>query len=93
MRITLSEIRRIVREELEINEKKKSGKEPLGGMSKQSAKKMVSKLSDDPGPTFQDILQFAKGWQAEDPEAYAATLMRKAGKEPTRGPKMRTSED
>ncbi len=92
MRITIAEIRRIVREELAIQEKKEN-KETLGGMSKTTAKRMVSKLSDDPGPTFQDIVNFAKGWQAENPEAYAATLMRKAGKEPTKGSKMKGSKD
>jgi hypothetical protein len=91
MRITISEVRRIVREEIELAEAKKAKKdgkgETLGGMSQKSAKRMVSKLADDPGPTFSDIVDFAKGWQAEDPEAYAATLMRRAGVEPTQGPK------
>jgi hypothetical protein len=82
MRIKISEIRQIIREEIEEAAKKKK---PLGGMSKKTAQKMVSKLSDDPGPTFQDIIGFAKGWQARDPEAYAATLMRTAGGEPRRG--------
>lgn len=84
MRIKLSEIRQIVREEIREAAKKKE-KKPLGGMSKKTAQKMVSKLSDDSGPTFQDIIGFAKGWQARDPEAYAATLMRTAGEEPRRG--------
>jgi len=83
MRIKLSEIRQIVREEIKEAGKKKE-KKPLGGMSKKTAQKMVSKLSDDPGPTFQDIIGFAKGWQARNPEAYAATLMRTAGEEPRR---------
>jgi hypothetical protein len=89
MRIKLSEIRQIIREEITLSEKK--GK-ALGGMSKKTAQKMVSKLSDDPGPTFQDMVDFAKGWQAEDPEAYADTLMRTAGKEPTKGSNKKESK-
>ena len=89
MRIKLSEIRQIIREEIEEAAKKKK---PLGGMSKKTAQKMVSKLSDDPGPTFQDIIGFAKGWQARDPEAYAATLMRTAGKDHSKRPKTNKSE-
>jgi hypothetical protein len=47
-----------------------------------SAKKMVAKLARDPGPTWGDVTQYAQSWGAENPDAYAATLLRIAGGKP-----------
>ncbi len=44
-----------------------------------AAKKMVDKLARDPGPTWGDVTQYAQSWGAENPDAYAAVLMRIAG--------------
>jgi hypothetical protein len=59
----------------------------LGGMTPKTAKGMVNKISRAPGPTFSNIVDFAKGWDAENPAAYAGSLMRTAGMEPARGPR------
>ena len=61
----------------------------LGGMSRDTAKSMVAKISRAPGPTFSNIVDFASDWGAENPAAYAGTLMRSAGAEPARGPKLK----
>ncbi len=52
-----------------------------GGLPKtpEAAKRMVDRLAKDPGPTWGDVTQYAKGWGAENPEAYAATLLRMSG--------------
>ena len=79
----------------EAKRKKKTMKSPppqddpndLGGMTRDTAKSMVAKISRAPGPTFSNIVDTAKDWGAENPAAYAGTLMRSAGQEPTRGPK------
>jgi len=54
-----------------------------GGLPKTraAAKKMVAKLAKDPGPTWGDVTQYAKGWGAENPDAYASVLLRMAGGE------------
>jgi hypothetical protein len=59
----------------------------LGGMTQDTARSMVAKLARAPGPTFSNVADFAKDWGAENPAAYAGTLMRSAGMEPSRGPK------
>lgn len=61
----------------------------LGGMSRETAMGMVDKISRKPGPTFTNIVDYARGWNAENPAAYAGTLMRSAGLEPSRGPKLK----
>jgi len=57
------------------------GKKKKGGMPKtpEAAKELVDRLAKDPGPTWGDVTQHAKGWGAENPEAYAATLLRMSG--------------
>lgn len=52
-----------------------------GGMPEtpEAAKRLVARLAKDPGPTWGDVTQHAKGWGAENPEAYAATLLRMSG--------------
>lgn len=67
----------------------KDNPEDLGGMTRKVAKDMVDKIARKPGPTFTNIADFAKGWDAENPAAYAGTLMRSAGLEPSRGPKLK----
>jgi hypothetical protein len=61
----------------------------LGGMSRDTAKSMVAKIARAPGPTFSNITDYAKDWGAENPAAYAGTLMRSAAMEPARGPKLK----
>ena len=61
----------------------------LGGMSRDTARSMVAKIARAPGPTFSNIADYAKDWGAENPAAYAGTLMRSAGMEPARGPKQK----
>lgn len=61
----------------------------LGGMTRDTAKSAVAKISRAPGPTFSNIVDTAKDWGADSPEGYAASLMRSAGMEPTRGPKLK----
>jgi hypothetical protein len=78
MRIKLSEIRQIIREE--IREAAKKTKRPLKSTPKKNQRKAASDLADDPGPTFQDMIGFAKGWQAMYPEAYAENIKGGNGK-------------
>ena len=61
----------------------------LGGMTRDTAKSMVAKIARAPGPTFSNIVDYAQDWGAENPAAYAGTLMRSAGMEPARGPKQK----
>ena len=60
-----------------------------GGFPKtqSAAKKMVAKLAKDPGPTWGDVTQYAQSWGAENPDAYAAVLMRIAGGKGKKGRK------
>jgi hypothetical protein len=67
----------------EAKRKKKTMKSPmpdvdLSGMSRDTAKSMVAKISRAPGPTFSNIMDTAKDLGAENPVAYAGTLMRSA---------------
>jgi hypothetical protein len=61
----------------------------LGGMSRDTAKSMVAKIARAPGPTFSNIVDYAQDWGADNPAAYAGTLMRSAAMEPSRGPKLK----